>query len=153
MGLYKAACCCKINGNVCDLRTPLHEDCELAICTFDDEDGKKTFWHTSSHLLAQAVKQLFPEAKLAIGPAIDNGFYYDFDVKEPFSAEDLEKIEALMKKNAKSNPDLVRLELPPEQEMCIRDRLYTVRISVQSSLPTFPSIIKADCCPEPLPAI
>ena len=68
MGLYKAACCCKINGNVCDLRTPLHEDCELAICTFDDEDGKKTFWHTSSHLLAQAVKQLFPEAKLAIGP-------------------------------------------------------------------------------------
>ena len=115
MGLYKAACCCKINGNVCDLRTPLHEDCELAICTFDDEDGKKTFWHTSSHLLAQAVKQLFPEAKLAIGPAIDNGFYYDFDVKEPFSAEDLEKIEALMKKNAKSNPDLVRFELPPEQ--------------------------------------
>ncbi|MGI5896229.1 MAG: threonine--tRNA ligase [Oscillospiraceae bacterium] len=115
MGLYKAACCCKINGRVCDLRTPLHEDCELAICTFDDEDGKKTFWHTSSHLLAQAVKQLFPEAKLAIGPAIDNGFYYDFDVKEPFSAEDLEKIEALMKKNAKSNPDLVRFELPPEQ--------------------------------------
>ena len=55
MGLYKAACCCKINGNVCDLRTPLHEDCELAICTFDDEDGKKTFWHTSSHLLAQAT--------------------------------------------------------------------------------------------------
>ena len=81
MGLYKAACGCKVNGKVCDLRTPLSEDCHLAILTFDDEEGKKIFWHTSSHLLAQAVKQLFPQAKLAIGPAIENGFYYDFDVK------------------------------------------------------------------------
>ena len=115
MGLYKAACGCKVNGKVCDLRTPLGEDCHLAILTFDDEEGKKIFWHTSSHLLAQAVKQLFPQAKLAIGPAIENGFYYDFDVKTPFTTEDLAKIEAQMKKNAKANPDLVRFELSPEE--------------------------------------
>lgn len=115
MGLYKAACGCKVNGKVCDLRTPLSEDCHLAILTFDDEEGKKIFWHTSSHLLAQAVKQLFPQAKLAIGPAIENGFYYDFDVKTPFTTEDLAKIEAQMKKNAKANPDLVRFELSPEE--------------------------------------
>ena len=114
MGLYRAACGCLVNGKVCDLRTPLNEDCELSILTFDDEEGKKIFWHTSSHLLAQAVKQLFPNAKLAIGPAIDSGFYYDFDVETPFTAEDLEKIEALMKKNAKANPELVRFELAPE---------------------------------------
>ena len=115
MGLYKAACGCKVNGKVCDLRTPLSEGCHLAILTFDDEEGKKIFWHTSSHLLAQAVKQLFPQAKLAIGPAIENGFYYDFDVKTPFTTEDLAKIEAQMKKNAKANPDLVRFELSPEE--------------------------------------
>ncbi len=115
MGLYKAACGCKVNGKVCDLRTPLSEDCHLAILTFDDEEGKKIFWHTSSHLLAQAVKQLFPQAKLAIGPAIENGFYYDFDVETPFTTEDLAKIEAQMKKNAKANPDLVRFELSPEE--------------------------------------
>lgn len=115
MGLYKAACGCKVNGKVCDLRAPLSEDCHLAILTFDDEEGKKIFWHTSSHLLAQAVKQLFPQAKLAIGPAIENGFYYDFDVKTPFTTEDLAKIEAQMKKNAKANPDLVRFELSPEE--------------------------------------
>lgn len=81
MGLYKAACCVKINGEVCDLRTPVTEDCTFEVCTFDDPDGKKTFWHTASHVLAQAVKRLYPNAKLAIGPAIDSGFYYDFDVE------------------------------------------------------------------------
>lgn len=80
-GLYKSMCACKINGNVCDVRTPLTEDCELAILTFDNVDGKKAFWHTTSHILAQAVKRLYPEAKFAIGPAIDTGFYYDFDVE------------------------------------------------------------------------
>lgn len=68
MGLYKAACCVKINGEVCDLRTPITEDCTFEVCTFDDPDGKKTFWHTASHVLAQAVKRLYPNAKLAIGP-------------------------------------------------------------------------------------
>ena len=97
MGLYKAACCVKINGEVCDLRTPVTEDCTFEVCTFDDPDGKKTFWHTASHVLAQAVKRLYPNAKLAIGPAIDSGFYYDFDVEKPFTAEELRKIEAEMK--------------------------------------------------------
>ena len=85
MGLYKAACCVKVNGEVKDLRTVIDSDCEFEVCTFDVLDGKKTFWHTASHILAQAVKRLYPSAKLAIGPAIDNGFYYDFDLEKPFS--------------------------------------------------------------------
>ena len=97
MGLFKAACACKIDGVVADLRTALEKDCELEILTFDDADGKWALRHTASHILAQAVKRLFPDAKLAIGPAIDNGFYYDFDVDVPFTPEILEKIEAEMK--------------------------------------------------------
>ena len=104
-------CACKINGNVCDVRTPLTEDCELAILTFDNVDGKKAFWHTTSHILAQAVKRLYPEAKFAIGPAIDTGFYYDFDVEKPFSPEDLEKITAEMKKIVKEGLELEKFEL------------------------------------------
>ena len=103
MGLYKAACCVKLNGEVKDLRTVVDSDCEFEVCTFDSLDGKKTFWHTASHILAQAVKRLYPEAKLAIGPAIDNGFYYDFDLEKPFTPEELEKIEAEMKKIVKEN--------------------------------------------------
>ena len=91
MGLYKAACVCKIDGVVSDLRTALDKDCELEILTFDDADGKWALRHTASHILAQAVKRLYPNAKLAIGPAIDNGFYYDFDVDVPFTPEVLEK--------------------------------------------------------------
>ena len=75
MGLYRNACACLINGEVRDLRDTLNEDCELSILTFEDEEGKRTFWHTASHVMAQAVKHLFPEAKLAIGPAIADGFY------------------------------------------------------------------------------
>lgn len=115
MGLYKAACCVKINGEVCDLRTPLTEDCTFEVLTFDDPDGKKTFWHTASHVLAQAVKRLYPSAKLAIGPAIDSGFYYDFDVEKPFSAEELRKIEAEMKKIVKENAELEQFTLSPEE--------------------------------------
>ena len=92
MGLYKSACCARIDGEVVDLRTPVTADCKLDILTFDDPDGKKTFWHTASHVLAQAVKRLYPSAKCAIGPAVDTGFYYDFDVEKPFTSEDLEKI-------------------------------------------------------------
>lgn len=114
-GLYKAACSCKIDGILKDLRTPLIADCEVAILTFDDEGGKKTFWHTASHLLAQAVKRLYPNAKLAIGPAIDNGFYYDFDVEKPFTTEDLAKIEAEMKKIVKEGLELSKVEMSPEQ--------------------------------------
>ena len=92
MGLYKAACAARVNGKVCDLRTPLTEDCEVEILTFDDTDGKKAYWHTTSHILAQAVCRLYPGTKFAIGPAVDNGFYYDFDFETPIAGEDLEKI-------------------------------------------------------------
>ncbi len=114
MGLYKAACVCKIDGVVCDLRTPIEKDCELEILTFDDADGKWALRHTASHVLAQAVKRLYPNAKLAIGPAIDNGFYYDFDVDVPFTPEVLEKIEAEMKKIVKEGLALEKYELDPE---------------------------------------
>jgi threonyl-tRNA synthetase len=131
MGLYKAACCVKINGEVCDLRTPLTEDCTFEVLTFDDVDGKKTFWHTASHVLAQAVKRLYPDVKLAIGPAIDNGFYYDFDVEKPFSAEELTKIEAEMKKIVKENLQLEQFNLSPEEAIAYlkeQDEPYKVEL-------------------------
>ena len=113
-GLLKAACCVKINGNVADLRTIINDDCEFEVMTFDSIEGKKTFWHTGSHILAQAVKRLYPEVKLAIGPAIDNGFYYDFDVPKPFTAEELLNIEAEMKKIVKEGIKLEQFEMSPE---------------------------------------
>ena len=112
-GLYKAACACKINGEPCDLRTALPDGCELAILTFDDAEGKHAFWHTASHIMAQAVKRLYPDVKLTIGPAIENGFYYDFDAGEPLTPETLEKIEAEMKQIVKEALPLERLELSP----------------------------------------
>ena len=114
-GLFKAVCVCKINGEVMDLRTPVNEDCEIEFLTFDSDEGKYAFRHTASHILAQAVKRLYPEAKLAIGPAIDNGFYYDFDVPEAFSTEDLAKIEAEMKKIVKEDLKLERFEMTPAE--------------------------------------
>lgn len=118
MGLYKAALGGRINGEYCDLRTPVTEDCKLEIVTFgDDLDGKKTFWHTASHILAQAVKRLYPNTKLAIGPAIDNGFYYDFDSEVNFTPEILEKIEAEMKKIVKENLPLERYEMTPDEAL------------------------------------
>ena len=114
-GLYKSVCAAKIDGVLCDLRTPLTKDCKLELLTFDDEEGKKAFWHTTSHILAQAVKRVFPNAKFAIGPAIDDGFYYDFDVEKPFSTEDIEKIEKEMKAIVKSGLELERFELEPQK--------------------------------------
>ena len=115
MGLYKSACVARVDGEVCDLRTELTENCALEILTFDDEDGKRTFRHTASHILAQAVKRLYPETKLAIGPAVDNGFYYDFDSEVAFTPEILEKIEAEMKKIVKEDLPLEKFELPPAE--------------------------------------
>ena len=115
MGLYKAACACTIDGEVMDLRTTLDNDCKVNILTFDDEMGKKAFWHTTSHVMAQAILRLYPDVKLAIGPAIDNGFYYDMDVDTPFTNEDLEKIEKEMKKIVKENPEIVRYYLSPDE--------------------------------------
>ena len=111
--LAKAACVAKIDGEIKDLRTVIDSDCTLEILTFDDEDGKKAFRHTASHILAQAVKRLYPEVKMAIGPAIDNGFYYDFDKDTPFMPEDLEAIEAEMKKIVKEDLKLEQFEMAP----------------------------------------
>ena len=110
-GLYKAACACKVNGELRDLRTVLNEDCALEVLTFDSEEGRRAFNHTASHILAQAVKRLYPGAKLAIGPAIADGFYYDIDVEPAFGPEELEKIEAEMHKIVKEAYDIERFEL------------------------------------------
>ena len=115
MGLYKAACCVKINGEVKDLRTVIDGDCTFEVLTFDSKAGKETFRHTASHLMAQAVKNLYPEAKLARGPATDTGFYYDFDVGKPFAPEDLTKIEAEMKRLVKEDYELERFELSADE--------------------------------------
>ena len=110
-GLARAACAGEVNGEVVDLRTVIEEDAELNILTANDEKGLAALRHTASHILAQAVKRLYPEAKLAIGPSIDTGFYYDFE-HEPFSNEDLENIEKEMKKIIKENEKIERFELP-----------------------------------------
>lgn len=124
-GLYKAACAAKVDGKVVDLRTPLTADCALEILTFDDDAGKKAYWHSTSHLLAQAVKRLYPDAQLSIGPAIDNGFYYDFAFSSPISMEDLPKIEAEMKKIEKENFPIERFELSPaEAKEALRGQIY-----------------------------
>ena len=131
MGLYKAACVARVNGEVCDLRTALDADAQVEILTFDDEEGKKTFRHTASHILAQAVKRLYPQAKLAIGPAIDNGFYYDFDCDVSFTPEVLEKIEAEMKKIVKEGLALERYELSPEDAIAMMEEkgeIYKVEL-------------------------
>ena len=135
-GLYKSVCCAKVNGEVVDLRTELTSDCKLELLTFDEPDGKKAFWHTASHVLAQAVKRLYPNAKCAIGPAIENGFYYDFDVEKPFSAEDLEKIKAEMKKIVKSGVELERFELSPEEAVAKLEEMnepYKVELAKEHS--------------------
>lgn len=115
MGLYKAACAVKLDGNVCDLRTVIENDCIFEVLTFDDKDGKHTFRHSAAHLLAQAVKALYPDAKLATGPATDTGFFYDFNVEKPFTADDLEKIEKKMKELTKEGLEIERFELSPEE--------------------------------------
>ena len=117
MGLYKNVCAALIDGKVCDLRTELTADCKVELLTFDNDEGKQAFWHTTSHILAQAVKRLFPEAKLAIGPSIDEGFYYDFDVEKPFDNDDLAKIEAEMKKIVKSGIEISRFEKAPQDAL------------------------------------
>ena len=120
MGLYKAACLGKIDGETVDLRTPVTRDCNVEILTFDSDEGKKAYWHTASHIMAQAVKRLYPDTKLTIGPSIDTGFYYDFDCGDkPFTAEDIEKIEAEMKNIIKEELELERFELSPDEAIAL----------------------------------
>ncbi len=111
-GLAKAGVACKINGNVCAMSEIIDKDCDFEVLTFADEEGRKVYRHTCSHILAQAVKNIFPTAKLAIGPAIENGFYYDIDFKTPITFEDLERIEKEMKAIIKAKYTIERFELP-----------------------------------------
>ena len=130
-GLARVAMAGEVNGEVVDLRTVLSNDCELSILTFQDEGGKETFRHTSSHILAQAVKRLYPETKLAIGPAIADGFYYDLDRETPFTTEDLEKIEKEMKKIVKEALPIESFTLPREEAITLmkeKDEPYKVEL-------------------------
>ncbi len=111
-GLARNACCGIVNGNVEDLRFPVNEDSSVEICTFDTPEGKRAFRHTASHIMAQAIKRLYPETKLAIGPSIDDGFYYDFDREKAFTEDELHEIEKEMKKIVKEDIPLERFELP-----------------------------------------
>ena len=115
-GLARMATCAEIDGEVVDLRTVVEKDCSINILTFESSlNGKKAYWHTTSHIMAQAIKRLYPEIKLAIGPSIDNGFYYDFDTEKPFTPEMLEAIEKEMKKIIKEDLPLERFELPRKE--------------------------------------
>ncbi|WP_300659792.1 threonine--tRNA ligase [uncultured Acetatifactor sp.] len=134
-GLARAACCGKVDGKVVDLRTVVDRDCELSICTANDEEGLATIRHTASHVLAEAVKNLFPQVKLAIGPSIDTGFYYDFD-HEPFSREDLDALEAEMKKIIKNGAKLERFTLPrAEAVKFMEDRNEPYKVELIRDLP------------------
>ncbi len=115
-GLARMATCAEIDGEVVDLRTIVEKDCSLNILTFESSlNGKKAYWHTTSHIMAQAIKRLYPEIKLAIGPSIDNGFYYDFDTEKPFTPEMLEAIEKEMKKIIKEDLPIEKFELPRKE--------------------------------------
>ena len=130
-GLARNATCGEVNGEVKDLRYELQEDCNLVIHTFQEEDleGKKAYWHTTSHIMAQAVKRLFPDVKFAIGPSIDNGFYYDFDVETPFTDEDKAKIEEEMKKIIKEDLEIERFSLPKKEALeFMKDQPYKIEL-------------------------
>jgi len=134
MGLYKSACAVTINGELRDLRTVVDSDCDFSVLTFEDDKGRWTFNHTASHMLAQAVKRLFPSAKLAIGPAIDNGFYYDFDVEKPFTSDDLVKIEKEIAAIAKEGLALERFELSADEALeLMKNEPYKVELIKEHS--------------------
>ncbi len=134
-GLARAACCALVDGQVADLRRVLHQDCTLAICTADSPEGLAALRHTASHVLAEAVKNLFPGVKLAIGPSIDTGFYYDFD-HEPFSREDLDALEAEMKKIIKKGARLERFTLPrAEAVKLMEERQEPYKVELIHDLP------------------
>lgn len=128
-GLARNAYCGIVNGKVEDLRFIVDKDSTLEICTFDSQEGKNAFRHTASHVLAMAVKRLFPNVKLAIGPSIENGFYYDFDSEKSFISEDLAKIEDEMRKIIKENPEIKRFELPRNEALeLMKDEPYKLEL-------------------------
>lgn len=130
-GLARNATCGEIDGEIKDLRYEIKEDSNLIIHTFNEDDleGKKAYWHTTSHIMAQAVKRLFPDVKFAIGPSIDDGFYYDFDVEKPFTDEDKAKIEEEMKKIIKENIEIERFSLPKDEALeLMKEQPYKVEL-------------------------
>lgn len=136
-GLARVATCAKVNGEVEDLRYVINKDSNLEICTFDANlEGKKAYWHTTSHIMAQAVKRLYPEVKLAIGPSIDEGFYYDFDTEKPFTDEDKEKIEEEMKKIIKEDLIIERFTLSREDAIkLMEEKNEPYKIELINDLP------------------
>ncbi len=134
-GLARNACAGQVDGKTVDLRTVIDHDCQLNIFTFNDDEGKLAFRHTTSHVLAQALKRLYPEAKLAIGPAIEDGYYYDFDMKS-LTREDLDAIEKEMKKVIKENPPIERFELPQEEAIrFMEEREEPYKVELIQDLP------------------
>ena len=136
-GLARVATAGEVNGKTEDLRFVVEEDCKLNILTFDAAlEGKKAYWHTTSHIMAQAIKRLYPDTKLAIGPAIDEGFYYDFDSEHRFSEEDYEKIEAEMKKIIKEDLEIKRFELPREEALkLMKEKNEDYKVELINDLP------------------
>lgn len=135
-GLLRNTLAVSVDGKVCDLTTPLTKDCNLVAFTFDNDEGKKAYWHTVSHILAQAVLRLYGDAKLAIGPAIENGFYYDFDVEKPFTTEELDIIEKEMKKIISENYSLERFELPRDEAIkLMTEQAQPYKIQLINELP------------------
>ena len=136
-GLARQATCAKVNGDVKDIRYELNEDCTLSIETFESsEEGKKAYWHTTAHIMAQAVKRLFPETKLGIGPAIENGFYYDFKVEKPLTEDDMNKIEEEMKKIIKEDLSLERSTLPTDKAIeLMKSRNENYKVQLIEELP------------------
>ncbi len=134
-GLARVACAGEVNGEIVDLRTVISEDCELNIVTANDPAGLQVIRHTASHVMAEAVKRLFPEAKVAIGPAIEDGFYYDFD-REPFSREDLDAIEAEMKKIIKEGKCITRFTLPRNEAIALmKEKNEPYKVELIEDLP------------------
>ena len=135
-GLARVATAGRVDGKVVDLRYNLNKDCNVEILTFDDEDGKKAYWHTTSHIMAQAIKRLYKDVKLAIGPAIYGGFYYDFDTEYRFSEADFEKIEAEMKKIIKEDLPIERFELPRSEAIkLMKDAGEDYKVELIEDLP------------------
>ncbi|MFT4313189.1 MAG: TGS domain-containing protein, partial [Candidatus Woesearchaeota archaeon] len=128
-GLFRAAVAAKIDDHVVDLATPITTDCTLTVLTFKDDEGKAIYWHSTAHILAIAVTRLFPQAKLTIGPPIDEGFYYDFAIDTPFTDKDLENIEAEMKKIIKEKIPFVRKTITYEESQALfSDNTYKKEI-------------------------
>lgn len=135
-GLARAACAGMVNGKTVDLRHEVTEDCELSILTFESEEGQKAFRHSATHILAQAVKRLFPSTKLAIGPAIDGGFYYDFDKEGSFSADEIKQIEEEMKKIVKEDLPIERFELPRAEAIAfMQEKEENFKVELIEDLP------------------